>query len=558
MKHPVRLVGIVLALVIGLAVFSVSVKTQDGARGPLRLAVSSARDLRDWDSRLTRMERDGELVLRKSEQDTMLPGRRHEHLVQTYHGVPIFGADVTRQSERGIALSVYGTLYGDLGLDVAPTIAPEVAAGTFEEQTGVELSPASAPRLMVLPRDDGTFVLAYRVSQFTGSELPVIFVNARSGVLEWRYNNLQASSAVGHGKGVLGDDKKVSASPLSGGYSASDTLRPPSLVTFDLGGNLARVKQILQNRGVLYTSDIAFDSDNEWNDPVVVDAHAYLGWTYDYWYKRFGRRGMDDQNGGIYAIVHPISRSDEFRMSLDDWGTFAVNAFWCGGCGQYGRGIMVFGEGLPTGYYTTSGGQYWNYLAGGLDVIAHELTHGLTQASSGLIYNGESGALNEAFSDVLGTGAEFYYQTAGTGSLRADYLIGEDVVTASAPGSKTGIRSLADPAAFGDPDHYSKRYKGTSDNGGVHSNSLIAGHAYYLAIEGGTNRTSGQTVQGVGSANREQIEKIFYRAFAYFLTSNSTFATARAATIRAAQELYGVGSTAERAITQAWSAVGVN
>ena len=76
-------------------------------------------------------------------------------------------------------------------------------------------------------------------------------------------------------------------------------------------------------------------------------------------------------------------------------------------------------------------------------------------------------------------------------------------------------------------------------------------------MEGGTNRTSGQSVQGVGGANRDQIEKVFYRAFAYFLTSNATFSTARAATIRAAQELYGQGSAAERAVTQAWSAVGV-
>ncbi len=92
----------------------------------------------------------------------------------------------------------------------------------------------------------------------------------------------------------------------------------------------------------------------------------------------------------------------------------------------------------------------------------------------------------------------------------------------------------------------------------MHQNSTIGGHAFYLAVEGGTNRTSGQSVQGVGSANREQIERVFYRAFAYYLPSNATFSTARAATVRAAQELYGSGSAAERAITQAWSAVGVN
>jgi thermolysin len=169
----------------------------------------------------------------------------------------------------------------------------------------------------------------------------------------------------------------------------------------------------------------------------------------------------------------------------------------------------------------------------------------------------ESGALNEGFSDILGTGVEFYYQSAGSGTMKADYVLGEDVVTAAAAGSRTGLRSLADPGAFGDPDHYSKRYTGAADNGGVHTNGVIAGHAFFLAVEGGTNRTSGRSVQGVGGSNREQIERIFYRAFVYYLPGDATFGTARAATLRAAQELYGAGSAAERAIAEAWDAVGV-
>jgi thermolysin len=111
---------------------------------------------------------------------------------------------------------------------------------------------------------------------------------------------------------------------------------------------------------------------------------------------------------------------------------------------------------------------------------------------------------------------------------------------------------------FGDPDHYSIRYVGRDDNGGVHTNASIATHAFYLAIEGGTNRVSGITVQGVGAANREQIERIFYRAFTALMTPAANFAQARATTIQAARELYGAGSAAERAVTQAWTAVGIN
>ncbi len=117
--------------------------------------------------------------------------------------------------------------------------------------------------------------------------------------------------------------------------------------------------------------------------------------------------------------------------------------------------------------------------------------------------------------------------------------------------------SMENPGLFGDPDHYSNRFTGPEDNGGVHTNALIATHAFYLAIEGGTNGTSGLGVAGVGAANRDQIEDIFYRAFVTLLPSNATFSIARAATIQAAQDLNGAGSAAEQAVIEAWTAVGV-
>ena len=136
--------------------------------------------------------------------------------------------------------------------------------------------------------------------------------------------------------------------------------------------------------------------------------------------------------------------------------------------------------------------------------------------------------------------------------MQANYELGSDVIR---PG---GIRSFDNPGVFGDPDHYSKRVTGPADNGGVHTNCTIVDQAFYLAIEGGTNRTSGLSVQGVGAANRDQIEKVFYRGFTQLLTPNATFSMARAATIQAARDLYGAGSAPERAVIQAWTAVGVN
>src|SRR5688572_28461999 len=210
---------------------------------------------------------------------------------------------------------------------------------------------------------------------------------------------------------------------------------------------------------------------------------------------------------------------------------------------------MVYGEGLPAG--GTFQDQAFDYLAGGLDIVAHELAHGVTEYSSNLVYEGESGALNESFSDMMAAGVEFFFQPPGGAALQADYTLGGDVIR---PG---GVRSMANPALFGDPDHYVCRYTGPLDGGGVHVNSSIPNHAFFLGIEGGVNRTSGLAVTGVGGARREEIEKAMYRAFVYLKPPRASFATARAATLQAARELYGPGSGAERALAEAWTAVGV-
>src|SRR4030095_10649819 len=101
----------------------------------------------------------------------------------------------------------------------------------------------------------------------------------------------------------------------------------------------------------------------------------------------------------------------------------------------------------------------------------------------------------------------------GSGLGQAAFLIGEDSVRTPSGAGLQGIRSMVSPIAFGDPDHYSIRFTGTSDNGGVHINCTIPTHAFFLAVAGGTNRVSGQSVVGVGIANMEQMEKVFYRAF---------------------------------------------
>jgi len=522
----------------------------------LEVAVGAAdrlNELRSWDNRVNEMVRANELALRTTRTDTVLEGRTHERYDQYVGGVRVFGGGVSRQIDQGITQSVFGTLHADVTVSLNPAVSVEEARRLFAALSdSTETSPTRVPELVVLPRDESGYVLAWRQHLWRDGGWWHTFLDAGTGVTALEYNDLQTQSAVGVGTGVMGDRKKISVRSLGGQYVTDDDLRPPILITYDMRGNRFRTDLYLEGLYRPTTSDLATDSDNTWTDGANVDAHVHLGWTYDYYFKRFGRRGLDDRDAPIYAVTHPVRRSDLESLPSSAISGYMLNAFWCGGCGPSGSGAMVFGEGLPPGYVLASTGQYVDYFAGALDIVAHELTHALTSFSSGLIYRNESGALNESFSDVLGTSVEFFYSGQGVHGQPADYLLGEDIVR---PG---GSRSLANPSAFDDPDHYSRRYRGSNDNGGVHTNSGIPNHAFYLAIEGGTNRTSGLTVQGVGPANREQIEKVFYRAFVHMLPSNATFRVARAATIQSARDLYGVGSPAERAVTEAWTAVGVN
>jgi bacillolysin len=384
--------------------------------------------------------------------------------------------------------------------------------------------------------------LTWRIRAATGEDVREYFVDAHSGRVLLDYSDLQTQSAVGGATGTLGDPKKMSALRSGTLFLAQDGLRPPLLRTYDMKGNPQRTVSAINGFIQLAQSDLGNDSDNVWTDGAVTDAHVYTGLTYDYLYKRFGRRGLNDANIGMTTLVHPVRRED-FAIYGSQYPTFYANAVY------YGNGMMLYGVGHPDG--VSSGGRHWNYASAALDIVAHEVAHGVTDYTSDLIYRNESGALNESFSDIIGTAVEFMFHPAGSGVHRAEYLCSEDAV------SPAGIRSLADPRAYGHPDHYSIRFTGTTDNGGVHINSGISNHAFYLAIEGGTNRTSGITVQGVGAANRAQIETVFYRAVTQLLPASASFSMARAATIQAARDLFGTGSAAERAVTEAWTAVGV-
>ena len=246
-------------------------------------------------------------------------------------------------------------------------------------------------------------------------------------------------------------------------------MRPAEAFTLLFPGTPGRLNLFL-NTSILFNSDVATDSDNAWSDGPTVDAHVFQGWVYDYYFKRFGRNGMDDRNSEVDSIVHPLARSEANRQTPEVVGQYINNAFYC--C----EGVLVFGDGDGTHVHFSR--RRLRCRRARMDAWRDRL-----QLAADL--SDESGALNEAFSDIMGAAMEFFYQPVGTGRDQADWLIAEDVYLAS-PGY---LRSAQQPQRqWGIPiTTASDRFIGTTiDDGGVHFNLTIATHAFYLAVAGGT------------------------------------------------------------------------
>lgn len=481
----------------------------------------------------------GQLNISSIHDDTMIAGRAIERLGQFHEGLPVFGGQVVRQMDGRAIVSITGRLYEALDVGVTPSISTARANEIAAAATGAGASIRGETTLGILPVESG-YRLVYHMVVLGAWAIRDVYVDAGTGEIVLTINGIHTQAAIGQGNGIFGTLRKMSTNRTSTTFQAVDKLRPAEAFTLAFPGTPSRLTFFLDTL-ILFNSDVATAGDNVWTDGPTVDAHVFQGWVYDYYFKRFGRRGMDDRNIEVDSIVHPLSRSEVNRQPPEVVGTYINNAFYC--C----EGILVFGDG---------DGRLFNFLAGGFDVVAHEWTHGVTDFSSQLIYRDEPGALNEAFSDIMAAAMEFYYYPTGTGRDEADWLIAEDVYL----GSLGYLRSLNNPSAKGHPDHYSlRRFIGTdTDDGGVHFNMTIATHAFYLAVAGGRNRVSGVTVAGLGTGSIERMERIFYRAFTELMTPNSRFSDARRATLQAASDLYGAGSNERAQVELAWTAVGVN
>ena len=580
----------------------VAAQSHQGLVSISAVSTLSGSELREWDARVDRMIRENELVLRAAYDDRSVSDRRHERLSQYYRGVPVYGGDVSRQTARGVTVSLFGTVYTQIDLDPTATLSADEATAILENLSGTTLVRDSRPTLTILPTLAGRYALTYRATMRNAT---TYFVDAHTGQIVVEVDERMTESAVGSGQGVLGDAKKVSANRVAGTFRTQDQLRPAEILTLDTRGDEAILDRLEQ--GTTFDSDIATDSDNTWTDAGVVDAHVHMGWTYDYFTQRHNWAGLDGQDSRIFGVVNDFS-------VLPNNAFFAPAPF-----GPEGRGVVAFGETAQGTPVTV------------LDVAAHEFMHGVTSFSADLrsgpvadglgpeqvlfdsgpvacatvtfrgfpfwcidgrflLASNHGGAINEAFSDVFGTGVEFFFQEPGSGPLRADYEIAEDLPLFGPFRLLESPQSLPIQGPVLYPDHVGRRLtfpliilEGTrdaptlvelvpvfflddqgnffvlsdTDDGGVHMNATILGHAFYLAIEGGQNATSGLRVQGVGAANREQIERVFFRAMTEIMPRFADFPIAAAVLCQSARDLFGVNSSVLRAVDQALLAVGL-
>ncbi|MET7287444.1 M4 family metallopeptidase [Streptomyces sp. NPDC005573] len=452
-------------------------------------------------------------------------GTLHTRYERTYAGLPVLGGDLIVDTAKSGATKKVVKANGAT-LKVAG-LTPAVAKGAAEKQAvqaaktlGGTKSAADSVR-KVIWAGSGKPVLAYETvvgglqDDGTPNQLHVI-TDAATGKKLFEYQGIQT----GIGNTEYSGQVTLTTTQSGSNFTLTDGAR---------GGH----KTYNLNHGTSGTGTLFSQTSDTWGNGTTsnaatagADAHYGAAVTWDFYKNTFGRSGIKNNGVGAYSRVH--------------YGNSYVNAFWDDSCF-----CMTYGDGSGNADPLTS-----------LDVAGHEMSHGVTSNTAGLNYSGESGGLNEATSDIFGTGVEFY---AANSSDVGDYLIGEKI---NINGDGTPLRYMDKPSKDGGSADYWSSSVGGLD---VHYSSGVANHFFYLLSEGsgakvinGVSYNSptkdGLPVTGIG---RDKALQIWYRALTTKFTSTTNYAGARTGTLAAAGELYGTTSAEYKAVQDAWAAVAV-
>ncbi|WP_181806206.1 M4 family metallopeptidase [Streptomyces shenzhenensis] len=470
-------------------------------------------------------------------------GTQHVRYDRTYRRLPVLGGDfVVHLKADGAYRGADRATRSKISLastvpDVSAPKAADLAVNALRAANlGDALKQVRAKPQLVVDALHGTPKLAWRTNAVGKDSLgnPVartVLTDARSGAQIDAWDSIE--TATGDGKSLYSGTVPLETTLSGSTYNLTDPTRGNTFT-----GDAAN-KTDLCIFGICISrapNTVFTDADNHWGtgatsdrSSAAVDAQYGTNETWDYYKNVHGRNGIAGDGKGSYNRVH--------------YGNNYNNAFWDDSCF-----CMTYGDG--------DGTTFGPLVA--LDVAGHEMTHGVTSKTAALTYSGESGGLNEATSDILGTLVEWY---ANNSSDPGDYLIGEEIVRSGF--GKTALRYMDQPSKDGSSADYWSSSVGNLD---VHYSSGVANHFAYLLAEGSGAKTingvsynsptyNGSTVTGIG---RDKLGAIWYRALTVYMTSSTNYAGARTATLNAAKDLYGAGSTEYNAVAAAWSAVNVN
>ena len=482
-------------------------------------------------------------------------GQMHATLAQRYEGLPVFSSQARLHWVDGKPSLLNGRWYPSPALE---TVQPSLSSSeilqigrNYLESKGIPFNAVDASLIGGAPQQTASLGVFHQEQKADGERLAYelvlrpnvadrwhIMVDAHSGEILRSYNQtcrLHHDHSLDHGRA-----KYFGTLPPPGPTTANATDlngANRSLNTYEEGGTYflidasrnemfnASASDIPNDPvGVIWTIDAFNNSiqddnfdvghvtsnNNTWNQPTSVSAHYNAGIAYEYFLNTFNRVSINGSGGNIISVIN-----------VNDNGQSMDNAFWNGFAMFYGNGNVAF---TP--------------LAGSLDVGGHEMSHGVIEATANLEYMNESGALNESFADIFGAMID-----------RSDWRLGEDVVNTQYFPSGA-LRDMANPNQGGNglnspgwqPDHVNEQYFGADDNGGVHINSGIPNHAYYLYAT---------------AIGKDAAEQVFYRALDVYLVASSQFVDLRMAVIQAAADLYGNGSNQVSAAASAFDQVGI-
>lgn len=465
---------------------------------------------------------DDELRLLKITNDDL--GFSHQKFQQYFRGVKVDGCTYTSHTQNGQILHMSGNFRAiddiNMSLVIPARNAFEAAidyvnASEYAWQPGSSLGKIEGyekptGELVIVPdlKQIAPARLAYKFDIYAANPLyrAEVYIDAQTGQFIKENDKLCHADVSASGASLYNGTVNFKADSYNGSYRLRQSAN--GIQTFDLNGST----------NYNNAQDVTDSNTNFNGNATAVQAHWGAESTHQYFLSSHNR---DSYNGSGATIRSYVSYSNNY-----------VNAFWDGS-------RMTYGDG--------DGSSYGPLVA--LDIVGHEITHGVVEYTANLVYSYESGALNESFADIFGESVENF----ATGSN--DWYMGTDIGI----GGSGALRSMSNPNAFGDPDTYQGSYWHTAstDNGGVHINSGVQNKWFYILTvgESGTNDVGNSySVSGIGITKAAAIA---YRNLSTYLSRNSQYSDARAGAIQSAIDLYGAGSAEVIATTDAWYAVGV-